>query len=239
MILTPGPDEDPSDDFYDNPYLQYPGAAHGHLMLVSTYHRDASLVDMRLASSMDGAGWNWLSPRTVVELGKPGEWDSGMLFAVPAMVRLGDGRVAVAFQGTSSGHEEYWRTKFEKGRSSRQSAGWAIWDDGRIASIVAEKAGEFTTLPLKCNGAPIELNAQTGPSGSVRVDVHLDGEPDQAIARTAPMTGDLRWQSLVCEQGDLSKLADKTIRLRFHLYNAKVFGVRGPGLELVSPYSRK
>lgn len=238
-ILTPGPDEDPSDDFYDNPYLQYPGAAHGHLMLVSTYHRDTSLVDMRLASSMDGAAWNWLSPRTVVELGKPGDWDGGMLFAVPGMVRLADGRVAVAFQGTSSGHEEYWRTKFERGRASQQSSGWAIWDDGRIASIQAEKAGEFTTLPLKETGAPIELNARTGSAGMVRVEVYLDGEPDQPVLRSPQLTGDLRWQPLSWDQGDLKTVAGKTIRLRFHLYNAKVFGIRGAGLELESPYSRK
>src|SRR5262249_8620912 len=144
-----------------------------------------------------------------------------------------------AFQGTSNGHEEHWRVKFERGRSARQGAAWAIWEDGRIAGIVAEKSGEFTTLPLKCTGAPIELNAQTGPSGSIAIDVLLDGESDQSTARTAPMTGDLRWQTLKWEQGDLSKLTDKTIRLRFRLYNAKVFGVRGASLELVSPYSRK
>jgi len=239
VILTPGPDEGPSDDFYDNPYLRYPGSANGHLMLVSTYHRDTSLVDMRLATSMDGAAWNWLSPRTVVQLGPAGDWDGGMLFAVPDMVRLGDGRVAVAIQGTSAAHEEVWRTKFERGRTSKQGSAWAIWEDGRIAGIEAQKAGQFTTLPLQSTGAPIEINARSGFAGSVQVDAFVDREPDAPVLRSKEMTGDLRWQALAWQEGDTASLAGKPIRLRFRLNNAKVFGVRGNGLELVSPYTRK
>lgn len=239
IILTPGPDEDPSDDFYDNPYLRYPGSGAGHLMLVSTYHRDTSLVDMRLATSMDGAAWNWLSPRTVVPLGKSGAWDGGMLFAVSDMVRLADGRVAVAVYGTSSAHEEAWRTKFERGRASRQGSGWAMWEDGRIAGIEAAQAGEFTTLPLTATGRPIEINARTGFTGSVQVDVVIDGVPSEPVLRSAEVTGDLPWQSPPWQQGDLTSLAGKTIRLRFHLDHAKVFAIRGDGLEFVSPYTRK
>jgi hypothetical protein len=33
--------------------------------------------------------------------------------------------------------------------------------------------------------------------------------------------------------------AGKTIALRFSLYDAKVFGVRGEGLDIVSTYKRK
>jgi hypothetical protein len=239
LILTPGPDEDPADDFYDNPYLHYPGAANGHLLLVSTYHRDTSLVDMRLASSMDGAGWNWLSPRTVVKLGQGGAWDGGMLYAIPDMVRLPDGRAAVAFVGHSEGHEEGWRMRFERERASRQATGWAIWEDGRIAGIEAEKTGEFTTLPLRGTGRPIEVNARAGFAGSVQVDVLVDGDAGPPVLRSRQMTGDLRWTPLTGEPGSLSPPAGKSIRLRFRLFNAKVFGVRGEGLEIMSPYARK
>src|SRR5262249_38595706 len=143
LILTPSPDEDPSVDFYTNPYVRYPGTDNGHLMLVSSYHRDSSQVDLRLASSMDGSGWNWLSPRTVVKLGQPGAWDGGSIYAVPSMVRLPDGRVAVGIIGYSRAHEEYWRGKFERGSSVKEGMGWAIWEDGRIAGIEATRGGEF------------------------------------------------------------------------------------------------
>ena len=244
MILTPGPDEDPSADFYTSIYLHYPGAASAHLMLVSAYHRDTSQVDVRMASSMDGDGWNWLNPRTVVELGKPGDWDGGSLYVAGEMVRLPDGRIAVGINGHSSRHEEYWQTKFERGqlKRSQYTVAWALWEDGRIAGVEAEKAGEFTTLPLKATGRPIEVNARTGGSGSVQVDVLIDtpGRPYPKLAlRAQQMTGDLGWRPLVFAEGSLDQLTGKTIRLRFHLFDAKVFGVRGEGLDWVSSYARK
>jgi hypothetical protein len=155
------------------------------------------------------------------------------------MVTLPDARVAVPIQAHSSAHEEYWRTKFERGRAAQRSSAWAIWDDGRIAGIEAEETGEFTTLPLRATGKPIEVNARIGFSGSMQVDVFLDEEWAQPVLRSRAVAGDLRWVPLAWEQGDPESLAGKTIRLRFHIRRAKVFGIRGFGLELVSSYARK
>ena len=242
LILTPGPDDDPSVDFFDNPYLYYPGSASTHLMLVSSYHRNTSQMDMRMATSMDGDAWNWLSPRIVVKTGNPGDWDSGQLYAYGEMVRLPDGRIAVGITGTSDRHAEVWRIKLESGQKQKIGNAWAIWEDGRIAGVEAEKAGEFTTLPLKATGRPIEVNARTGSSGSVQVEVLIEeqGRPFPKVALQAQqMTGDLRWSPLVFPEGSLAQLTGKTIRLRFHLYDAKAFGVRGEGLEWVSSFARK
>ncbi|MSU70616.1 MAG: hypothetical protein EXS39_07570 [Opitutaceae bacterium] len=244
IILTPGPDEDPSVDFYSNSYMYYPGAASTHLMLVSSYHRDTSQTDVRMATSMDGDGWNWLTPRTVVELGKKENWDGGSLYAAGNMERFPDGRVAVGVNGHSGRHEEVWRSKWEHGQQHRSqySVFWAIWEDGRIAGVEAKKAGEFTTLPLKATGRPIEINARTGGSGSVQVEVLTD-EPGRlypkSVLQAQQMSGDLLWRPLAFSEGSLAALTGKTIRLRFHLFDAKVFGIRGEGLDWVSSYSRK
>src|SRR5581483_7562900 len=101
----------------------------------------------------------------------------------------------------------------------------------------AEKAGVFTTLPLRATGQPIEINAKTGFSGSVRVEVLVEGEQPAAISQE--MNGNLLWHRIEWARGDLASLAGKTIRLRFLLYNAKVFGFRGESLEIVSSYKRK
>lgn len=240
LILTPGPDDDPSVDYYNNPYMKYPAPGSTHLLLVSSYHRDTSEVDVRMASSMDGDAWNWLRPRTVIELGKEGEWDSGSIYVMSDMVRLPDGRVAVGYIGKPSRHNEYWRTKYERGRSKGFQGAWAYWEDGRIAGVVADKVGEFTTLPMQATGRPIEINARTGKSGSIRVEVLVDGRPfPEVVLRGKAMTGDLRWNALEFEDGTIESLAGRTIRLRFHLYDATVFGVRGDGLEWVSFYPRK
>jgi hypothetical protein len=242
IALTPGPDDDPSVDLYDNPYLFYPGSASTHLMLVSAYQRNTSEVNLRLATSMDGEAWNWLSPRPVLAVGRTGDWDGGQLYAYGEMVRLPDGRVAVGFTGISSRHEEYWRSHWESNRKQWQETAWAVWQDGRVAGVEAERAGEFTTLPLRATGSPIAINARTGNSGSVRVEVLIDdpGRPIPVRALSAnELNGDLRWQDLSFAEGRLEDLAGRTIRLRFHLYDAKVFGFRGEGLEWVSTYARK
>lgn len=234
LILTPAIDENPSNDFYTNPYFQYPGAENGHLMLVSIYHRDLSTVDMRLASSMDGIGWNWLGKDAAVPLGRKGEWDGGSLYSGSNMVLLPDGNAAIPFTGQSWGHNEWWRVKFESGFPKQSGIAWAVWADGRIAGIESVQQGEFTTLPLKFSGGPIEVNVRTGFSGSVRVELIPEKGPPIASRQ---IVGDHRWTRLEWQdQPNLSRFAGKTVRLRFHLFDAKVFGFRGEGLESVTPY---
>lgn len=76
-----------------------------------------------------------------------------------------------------------------------------------------------------------------GPARRVRcgrVEVLID-EPGRPIPKPAlqavGMSGDLRWAKLVFTKGGLAELAGKNIRLRFHLFDAKVFGIRGKGLD--------
>lgn len=237
LILTPTIDEDPSNDFYTNPYFQYPGAENGHLMLVSIYHRDLSTVDMRLASSMDGIAWNWLGKEAIVPLGAKGEWDGGSLYAGSNMVLLADGRAAIPFTGQSWGHNEWWRVKYESDYPKRSGIGWAVWENGRVAGIESGQQGEFTTLPLKFSGGPIEVNVRTGFSGSARVDLIPDKEPP---IPSRQIVGDHLWTAVRWQDDpDISKVKGKTVRLRFRLYDAKVFGFRGEGLESVSSYNIK
>lgn len=243
IILTPGPDEDPSVDFYNHAYLYYPGSASTHLMLTSSFHRDTSRVDMRLGSSMDSSAWNWLSPRTMVKLGQLGSWQGGQIYAYGDMFQLPDGRIATGMIGYSQRHEDVWRARFEPGFNSEEHTALVLWEDGRIAGVEAEDVGEFTTLPLRATGAPIAINARTGPSGagSIQVEIVTDvaGAPPETLLRSPVMTGDLRWRELEFTDGRLADLAGRTIRLRFLLHEAKVFGIRGDGLEWVSSYGRK
>ena len=84
------------------------------------------------------------------------------------------------------------------------------------------------------------MNLRTGGrSGSVRLELIVEGEPDRAPLRSRDIVGDHLWV-LVTWEGDpeLSSLAGKTVRLRFQLFNAKVFGFRSEGmvgLDLQSP----
>ena len=69
--------------------------------------------------------------------------------------------------------------------------------------------------------------------------VDVAGGQPEVMLRSRLMIGDLRWPALEFPDCKLADLAGKTIRLRFRLYDAKVFGIRGDGLEWVSSYGRK
>src|SRR5262249_8437426 len=236
LILTPGPEEAPSDDFYTNTYLPYPGAENVHLMLTSIYHRDTSRVDVRLASSCDGIAWNWVTREPAIELGAPETWDGGSIYASQTLVRLPDGRIAVPYTGSSWSHNEYWRTKFETGRRWPSGNGCAVWEDGRFAAVEAAPDGEFMSQRFVFHGGPLEVNVRTlGSSGSVRAELLVEGEPE-AVAVSREIVGDRTWTPIEWDgQPDLARLAGRDIRLRFRLYAAKVFGFRGPGLVARDP----
>ncbi|MFN0168570.1 MAG: hypothetical protein ACKV22_19255 [Bryobacteraceae bacterium] len=226
-ILTPAADEMPSDDFYSNGYSVHPGVPDGHLILCSIYHRDISALDVRLATSLDGVTWNWTSRETIIERGAAGAWDGGSLYVSPQMVRLPDGRVAVPLAGYSHLHNEFWRIYYQEGYPNTQGFGWAVWQDGRLAGIEARQKGEFTTLPLTAAGGEIRVNARTNTAGSIRVELIVEEGGAAKIFRAKEITGDRQWTPLDWEDPvDLRSLAGKPVRLRFLLYDAKVFGVR-------------
>ncbi|MBM3240002.1 hypothetical protein FJZ31_27260 [Candidatus Poribacteria bacterium] len=230
IILTPGPEEMPSDDFYTNGYTKYPAATCTHLMFSSIYHRDTDTVDVRLASSVDGIAWNWVSKEPIIELGKPGEWDSGTIYPSPQMVHLPGPLVAVPIQGNSLLHNEYWRSIFEKNYPAQNGLGWAIWEEGRIAGIWARQRGEFTTLPVPVSGARLEMNFKTGKAGFVKVEFLR--EDNSAIEGYTsddcePLQGDEIWGTVNWNNSaNISQLRDNSARLRVTLFDAKVYGFR-------------
>lgn len=228
-ILAPGPEEAPSDDFYTPGYVRHPGVADAHMMMASIYHRDISTLDVRLASSADGAVWNWVSREPIIRQGAAGSWLAGKIFVCPEMVRLPDGTVAVPTLGFSWAHNEFWRDYYEEGFARTVGFGWAIWDDGRIAGIAARQAGQFTTLEFDASGAPIEVNVRSSTSGYVQVECLVTtarGKPP-VIHRARDLVGDHPWARLVWDDGfDPATVAGKKVRLRFTLYDAVAFGFR-------------
>lgn len=90
----------------------------------------------------------------------------------------------------------------------------------------------MTTKPLIFHGERLEINAATaGPQGEVCAEI-LDAETGRPIPGYAredcnAFHGDairhaLTWQ----DKGDVSRLAGKPVKLRFHLRQAKLFSFR-------------
>ncbi len=115
----------------------------------------------------------------------------------------------------------------QKRATDAASTGLAILRRDGFASMDAgESPGTLTTRPIRFSGNHLFVNADAR-GGELRVEVlDLDGEVYPALSRRfcMPITTDatiqrVRWMEPV----DLSALAGKPVRFRFHLTNAKLY----------------
>jgi hypothetical protein len=228
-LLYGGPLDAPADDYYTNGYTCYPGDPSLRLLFPAIYHRDRDSVDVRLAVSRDGRAFQWVSYDPVITLGADGEWDGGSLYANPDLVQLPDGGLALPFDGHEATHNEVFFHGFYGTGPGKTGAGWALWEDGRLAGIQADQLGQFTTNAARFDGQSIRLNARTTRAGTVEVELREKGKPLEGytFADAVPFSGDgvwppCRWKG----RDDLSPLRGKRLELGFRLRSAKVFGYR-------------
>ena len=199
------------------------------LLFPAMFHHNDDRVDVRLAMSRNGVAFNWVSRDPVIEVGEPGDFDAGSIYASPNLIRLPDGSLALPYLGYETGHEEDWFRAFYREWGGRAGIAWAIWDDGRLAGVEAADFGEFWTRPALFEGSGIEINARTARHGKVEAEVweeHAEeGLPGFLFSESSAFAGDEIWAPYRWK-GDLTVLRGKTICLRFRLSCAKVFGYR-------------
>lgn len=233
-IMYTGAEDMPALDYYTNCYTCHPDDASMRLMFPAIYHRNDDRVNVRLAASLNGLCFPWVSRDPVIDVGPSGRWDSGCVYAHPNLVRLPDGKLALPYTGTNQTHEEHWFGTFYKDYpgARKTSMAWAMWEDGRLAGIVADDYGEFWTVPVVFDGERIEINARTSHSGSVTVEL-WDYEGTGPIAPflledAVPFSGDGIWTTCKWKSGNagLAELEGRKVRLRFCVSSAQVFGYR-------------
>ena len=164
-------------------------------------------------------------------VGELDEFDSGMVWASPNLVRLPNGRLALPYDGNRRGHEEGWFGTFYKRYDDqlKKAFAWALWDDGRLAGVEAQDYGEFWTEAALFEDNAIQLNARTARNGKIEMEI-WDELAEEALhgfsfSEFIPFTGDEIW--VPCQwKGDLATLRGRRIRLRFRLSCGKVFGYR-------------
>jgi hypothetical protein len=229
-LLAPGPEDDPDEDYYSNCYTTYPGNSSLRLLFPAIYHQGDDQVDVRLAASTEGRAFNWVSHQPIIELGAAGQFDSATIYAVPDLIRRADGKLALAYEGSSNTHNEGYFHGFYKDYTSAQELGWAIWDDGRLAGIEAADQGEFYTQSFRLEGDQIDINARTlTNTGHLTVEIVEQGKPIEGFSRAESIAvrdnslwTPLRWNG----KADLAELRGKKLQLHFLLNRAKLFGYR-------------
>jgi hypothetical protein len=187
-----------------------------HVMIPTVFKRHTDSSDLSMAASMDGEHWTWLPGGPIAEPGPDGSWDGGCIFGGNGLTELPDGRVVSPYVGYTYPH------KFPRYERHMGRIGLLAWQKERIAAVVAEEDGEFTTGPLASKGNKLFLNFQTKRNGYVRVSV--EGNGARTIESCDLLFGD-ETKKQVTWRGDGSIGVDPggDFTLRFKLRAAKLY----------------
>lgn len=202
-----------------------------YLGLLTYFDRDPKnpLLTLRLLTSRDGESWQRPDTgRPFLDVGGVGEWDRFIVMLTGAPpIRVGD-QLYFYYRGLATRHRPY----EGKDDAYRQGGGLGLATlrlDGFASLDASYDGGRVTTKPFRTKGRQLRVNAKAD-FGKLWVEV-LDaaGAPIPGLTRADchPMQSDrvdhpIQWN----DNGALAKLADRPIRLRFHLENARLYGYR-------------
>ena len=113
---------------------------------------------------------------------------------------------------------------------SSHMARYRLRADGFISVHAPYGGGELITKPLIFSGNHLELNFETSAAGSMRVEIQDEQGVPQAgytLAECPEMIGDDVARTITWSGGDnVSKLAGKTVRLRFVMKDADLYSLK-------------
>ncbi len=206
----------PADQMYAMYLFYYEGVYFG---LLRMYHTDSDVVDIQLATSRNGKHWD-RSIRTafIPTTPREGAWDRANN-AVPSTppVRVRD-KLWFYYSGRGTLHNE-------KPNTGAIGLG-TLRVDGFMSMDAQDSGGALTTKPLRLSGRRLFVNADA-KAGRLCVEI-LDerGEVIAPFARAncQAITTDgvrqaLRWRGAT----GLEAIANRTVRLRFHIEGAKLY----------------
>ncbi len=214
-VLWTHPQDDPADDYYNNSKSLYPGTQTMHLMFPTIYKRRVDGCTLRMASSLDGAAWQWLPGGDVLTSGPEGSWDCGCFFFGSGLTEIPGDRVVLPYGGFRRPH------KYPRWGHVGQ-IGLACWKKERLAALVADEQGEFCTQALVLPGETLHLNFETKQAGYIRVSVeNVDG---RTLENCDPLIGD-RLKAPVSWRGEPSLKVGKgnPAVLRFRMRAARLY----------------
>jgi len=182
-------------------------------------------LDMLMKVSRDMKTWDDVDfPHRALEIGRFGEWDSGMVYGANTMLVVDD-EIRLYYLGANMGHCT--RVLPMTRPYHRIGMGLATLRLDGFASLHAgETEGELTTKPLTFEGRRLVVNADC-PDGSLRVELlDKNGKMISGFGRddAEPFAGDglrhaVTWRGTT----DVSRLAGEPVRIRFLLKHGDLY----------------
>ena len=221
------PEWRPVVDFYTPGGMKVPGVPNAYILLPTTYYHwraDAfpSNIDVSLATSRDRVNW-WQPPNRepFLRLGPDGSATSGMVFANPWPIPVGD-EIWIYYAGIGRDHRQELKdpalTGIFRARLRR---------DGFVSAVAGYAGGEFTTPVITFDGKRLELNMDGSAGGWALVGILSEsGEPIEGykIDQCDTIRGNsvkkvVTWQG----NSEVSQLAGKLVKLQFVMQSMKMF----------------
>ncbi len=204
------------------------------------------IAQVQLTSSRDLLRWDRVCDRDVfISVGEAGTWEAGWIGTVSRPIVVED-EIWIYYGGLQTSHAGPWLSADAPGhkevaadyarkareRGKRHGAGGiglaTLRLDGWVSIDAGDEAGQLTTklLVLERGTRRLLINAKARKGGVAVEILDADGRPCDGYSKDEcrVFVGDairhtVRWRG-GC---DLSRLAGTTIRLRFHLRNAKLY----------------
>jgi hypothetical protein len=186
---------------------------------------DTDVIDFYIGTSRNGMDFDksWIyAQKPFVPRGPAYSFDKSILEPSSEIITRGDEHF-IFYTGLYSQHHSPASAKKESGK-----VGLAKLPLDRFVSQSAkDELGTITTKPFKLEGDTLQVNVDAGDGRFYAEILDADGKPIPGFtvneARIFGGVDQLRLEPWWKEQKDLSSLKGKTIRLKFYLYNAKLY----------------
>jgi hypothetical protein len=221
--------EDPVEsDPYTPSVVKYPGTRNTYLMFPSAYFhypnkRNDGPLDIQLGVSRDGISWRRIQREPYLRLGLDGTFDDGALYMGVGLL-MKEAEIFMYYIGRDIIHGAV-----DAGSNVPGGVISRIVQrmDGFVSADASYAGGELTTVPIVFTGRALLLNLDTGAMGETRVEI-LD-ENDRAIPGFSINESDSIRGNYIAHtvtwnrQSDVSRLAGRTVKLRFLMRSTKLY----------------
>ena len=179
------------------------------------------IMDVQLISSRDGRTWQRVGDRrTILEMGRRGEWDGGHIRTAKSFVEDGD-ELRLYYWAMDHAHGA------PKKGDWQRAVGLATWQRDRLVGLQAGDEGEVVvTVPMPASG-DLHINADASEGQLTAELVDRTGTVVPGFERDACLAFDgdsldhiIRWRNHV-----LSDRHDQICGVRLGLRNAEVFSL--------------
>ncbi|HIJ73115.1 MAG TPA: hypothetical protein HPP83_03335 [Candidatus Hydrogenedentes bacterium] len=232
-------------DCYTGPVMIYPYAQDVYLMFPTVFRHfhpsrqpwfyrfdDANgPIETQLAVSRDGVHWARPDRSPYVPMGRSDQWDRWLNMFGVGMIRVGNDLYQY-YWGTGRLHDSVFLRPEMAAQPPHNPSGTGLGAvrqrlDGFVAAEVDYRGGSITTPPVVFSGNRLQLNHDSGGTGTIFVEVRdLNDLPlgGYSLADCEEITGnDVAWEVRWRGNGDVSPLIGKPVKLHFLLRATKLY----------------